>query len=235
VTRIENPSVKVGHPLRLRRDRADDIAAAADRPGRDRQQFIRYGVDLMLGSIRCGRCDEEVPIILGDIRGKEMWEWMEAAQKAIHGQHPGVEHNPVLVGAEAASQPPPSSGTAGEAARKEGDAGEHTEPPAPDPAVSWHGKRVSEMTDAEVQAMAGVKPARSRKAGGFPVAAESAPAATGPAAVFRSFDPADEPFTPPAVPVPAVPASRTKKGRAKCTHIVSAGTRCKICEPRGNS
>src|SRR6185437_9699159 len=33
--------------------------------------------------------------------------------------------------------------------------------PAPatgDPADSWHGKRVSQMTDAEIQAMAGAKP-----------------------------------------------------------------------------
>ena len=92
------PDVKIVRPVRFRRDRLEDIDAAAAKPGRDASQFIRFGADLMLGSIRCGRCDEAVPLEFGDIRGRDMWDWMEDAEKAVLRQKHG-DHRPVLVGA----------------------------------------------------------------------------------------------------------------------------------------
>jgi hypothetical protein len=93
-----SPAVKIGRPVRFRRDRLEDIDNAAARPGRDASQFIRFGADLMLMSIRCGRCDEAVPLEFGDIRGRDMWDWMEDAEKAVLRQKHG-DHRPVLVGA----------------------------------------------------------------------------------------------------------------------------------------
>ena len=45
------------------------------------------------------------PIELGDTRGKDMYDWMEAAEKVIFWQEHDA-HTPVLVGAQAVSQAP---------------------------------------------------------------------------------------------------------------------------------
>jgi len=99
-TEYENPAVKIGRAVRFRRDRLADIDAATRGPGRDASQFIRFGADLMLGSVRCGRCDEAVPLVFGDVSGADLYDWMVAAEKAVLRQKHGA-HHPVLVGAEA--------------------------------------------------------------------------------------------------------------------------------------
>jgi len=80
------PDVKIVRPVRFRRDRLEDIDAAAAKPGRDASQFIRFGADLMLGSIRCGRCDEAVPLEFGDIRGKDMWTGWRTRRRRCYGR-----------------------------------------------------------------------------------------------------------------------------------------------------
>ena len=129
----QSPAVKTGRNTRFRRDRQADIDSAADRPGRDSSQLIRYGADLMLRSIRCGRCDEAVPLVLGDTSGRDMYDWMEAADRAVLRQKHG-DHTPVLVGAETSSQPRDGDGEAQDAATAERNARVRTEPPAPVPA-----------------------------------------------------------------------------------------------------
>jgi hypothetical protein len=39
----------------------------------------------------------------------------------------------------------------------------------------------------------------------------------------------------PPVPAPAGQSGKRGRVKPKCSHVVAAGTRCKICEPRGNS
>jgi len=216
----QSPAVKTGRNTRFRRDRQADIDAAADRPGRDSSQLIRYGADLMLRSIRCGRCDEAVPLVLGDTSGRDMYDWMEAADRAILRQKHG-DHTPVLVGAETGSQAQDGDGAAGEAATTEEPARERTEPSAPIPAqrrktqsgADARRSQVAELratgrTPAQIAEETGVTRQRvqqilAEKAPSLPVAAESTSAVT--AARLASEVPgvglASELAPPAAVPV----------------------------------
>jgi len=64
-----------------------------------------------------------------------------------------------------------------------------------------------------------------------PAAADPAPAATVAPGTVVFMEPGSGPTI--TAPVP-LPADHTRKqGRApRCGHVVSAGTRCKICDPR---
>jgi hypothetical protein len=238
----QNPAAKVGRPVRFRRDRLTEIDAAASQPGRDGSQFIRYGADLMLGSIRCGRCDERVPLRFGDVDGKDMWDWMQAAQQAAERQHPAGRqpvpggHTPVLVGAETAAQDSASSGTAEDAATKEKDAGVRTEPPATEPAETRKAAPQRERGEAAN--------ALAYETEAYFAGAVSTPAATVQhlASKVEEIAPGTVLFQQPGsgrvvtaeVPQPGDHSGKRGRAKPKCTHITSGG-RCKICEPRGNS
>jgi len=212
----QSPAVKTGRNTRFRRDRQADIDQAAAQPGRDSSQLIRYGADLMLRSIRCGRCDEAVPLVLGDTSGRDMYDWMEAADRAILRQKHGG-HTPVLVGAETGSQAQDGDGEDEDAATTGRSPGVRTEPPAPaSPAAE---EVIPDATVKRLGPQVGASLARqiASEVPGVGLASELAGGGGGPTALFRSPDPADEPYTPPPVHVPA-PASRAKKGLN--------GTRC---------
>jgi hypothetical protein len=210
------------------RYRDDDRAAAEADAERliqaDRQmdvtRWLNQAAQARAGYLRCFRCRPEapaVPVEMGDLTGMSLSDAITAADAEIVAQHP--DHRPVLIGSRAE-----------QAATRERVPRPRTEPPAPVPAQARKAPRQPEET-SPVAAESSSAAAARQIADGIP-GVTTASELTGPAAVFRSFDPADEPFTPPAVPVPAVP-ERAKRGLAKpeCAHIVSAGTRCKICEP----
>jgi hypothetical protein len=217
-----------------------DLKLAAGDIGMPPTTLVGDAMEALLGYIRCAQCSMPVPVEFGDVTGVDTLDAIAAAVRQVAAQrcwaYEGVErvkrpmHAPVLIGSRAAREQQGRTGEGEQAATRERVPRPRTEPRAPVPPQARRAPRQPEET-SPVAAESSSAAAARQIADGIP-GVTTASELTGPAAVFRSFDPADEPFTPAAVPVPAVP-ERAKRGlaRPECTHIVSAGTRCKICEP----
>ena len=96
-----NPWDRHGHSMRARDDTWKDAEQAAE--ARQRMEvttWITEAMEAALGYVRCRKCpidSNAVPLVLGNLEGRPLGEWIGEAVKEAARQHPA--HESVRVGA----------------------------------------------------------------------------------------------------------------------------------------
>lgn len=208
----ERPEGRNPAAFRVRNDSLAELEAKATALSLSRNRLAEIAIEaIALDSVRCYRCGEKVELILGNLAGKTLGEWLAEVEVRAAQLHP--DHAPLRLGTPA--EAPAEAGLdekIAEAVRRE----VAKVVPAAEPALvgaNGHSRSPAELRD-------------DLQAAGHPVVVASELPAPGTAV----FQPPGEDRTVEFETPREVPAADRKRGRGKtCPHRVPAGSYCRTC------